>query len=56
MLARIQFAQGFSRKKPLQIKELHENYRPMTGAMPFRASIGAAVEFWTRASIGPAGG
>jgi hypothetical protein len=50
-----QFAQGFSRKIPLYFKHLHEHDRLVTGIPAAQASIGAAVEFWTRASIGLAG-
>jgi len=47
-------AQKIGRKKVLQINGLNEDYRPVTGNASRCPSIGAAVEFSPRASIGPA--
>jgi hypothetical protein len=55
MLGPVQFAQGCSRKFSLYFKHLHEHDRPVTGIPVAQASIGAAVEFWTRANTGLAG-
>jgi hypothetical protein len=56
MLAPVHFAQGFSRKFSLYFKHLHVHDRLVTGTAAGAASIGAAVEFWTRANTGLAGG
>jgi hypothetical protein len=42
--------------KACPIKHLHDHDRAMTGAMPCRALIGAAVEFRSRANAGFADG
>ena len=48
------FAQNLGSKKPLQINELGDCERAMTGKIGPSASIGAVVEFSTRAIAGPA--
>jgi hypothetical protein len=55
-LAPRQFAQTFSRKKPLYINHLHRHDKAMTGTGHCQAPIGVAVEFWGRANAGFAGG
>jgi hypothetical protein len=55
-LGRRYFAQTFSRKKPLYINNLHNNDKAVTGITLRQPRIGAAVEHWTLASAGLAGG
>jgi hypothetical protein len=51
-----QIAQGLRTKIVMQINELHVQTELRTGSPPRRASIGAAVEFYIRASLGFASG
>jgi hypothetical protein len=55
-LARIQFAQTFSREKFLFINGLHAYDRAVTGVAWRQPPAGAAVEFWGGANPGFADG